>query len=285
MINTRYISVNSKPTPLQSMVIASSTSLICVNMTHPIEIVKTRLQVGQFNIKHMIKTEGISSFWKGIQAAWFREALYTSVKLGGYGPIRDYLGVKDGNSPFYLKFFAGSISGSIGAIMGNPFDVLKTQMMTNTDRQIPLGWLMKKINNESGIVGFYRGLETNILRAFVLNGTKMACYDQIKTNIVNKTGWERNDLKCQFTSAIGAGFFMASAVAPVDMVRTRIMNQTVNNQRYTSFIDATTKIYKKEGVASFYRGFLPLWGRFAPQATLQLVIFDNFLEFFGFDGI
>ena len=277
--------IKTKPTPLQSMGIACSTSLICVNMTHPIEIIKTRLQVGNFNMKQMIKNEGMLSFWKGIQAAWCREALCTSAKLGGYGPIRDWLGVKDGNSPFYLKFIAGSISGSIGAVMGNPFDVLKTQMMTNTERQVPLGWLMKTIYIGNGIRGFYRGLETNILRACVLNGTKMACYDQIKTNVVDKTGWERNDLKCQFTSATGAGFFMSSAVAPFDMVRTRIMNQPTDKKIYNGFIDATTKIYKTEGFISFYRGFFPMWGRFAPQATLQLVIFDNLLEFCGFDSI
>lgn len=277
--------IRSKPTPLQSMGFACSTSLICVNFTHPIEIVKTRLQVGEFNMEHMIKTEGVVSLWKGIRAAWCREALCTSAKLGGYGPIRDYLGVKGADSPFYLKFIAGSLSGSIGAIMGNPFDIMKTQMMTNTERQIPLGWLMKKIYNENGIGGFYRGLKPNILRAVVLNGTKMACYDQIKTSVVNKTEWNRNDLKCQFTSATGAGFFMSTAVAPFDMIRTRIMNQPVDKKIYNGFIDTATKIYKTEGVASFYRGFFPMWGRFAPQATLQLVIFDNILEMCGFDAV
>ena len=35
-----------------------------------------------------------------------------------------------------------------------------------------------------GIAGFYRGIEANVMRAMVLNGTKMACYDQIKGEIV-----------------------------------------------------------------------------------------------------
>lgn len=42
-----------------------------------------------------------------------------------------------------------------------------------------------------GISGFYRGLEANIMRACVLNGTKMACYDTIKGHVVEATGWTR----------------------------------------------------------------------------------------------
>jgi hypothetical protein len=34
------------------------------------------------------------------------------------------------NDPsFFLKFAAGSLAGAIGSVVGNPFDVLKTQMM------------------------------------------------------------------------------------------------------------------------------------------------------------
>ncbi len=35
--------------------------------------------------------------------------------------------------------------------------------------------------------GFYRGIDANIMRAMVLNGTKMACYDQIK-GMITKSG-------------------------------------------------------------------------------------------------
>ena len=39
-----------------------------------------------------------------------------------------------------------------------------------------------------GVGGFYRGIDANIMRAMVLNGTKMSCYDQIKGMIV-KSGY------------------------------------------------------------------------------------------------
>ena len=51
------------------------------------------------------------------------------------------------------------------------------------------------------------------------------------------------------------------------------------------FLDALTKIVKEHGPLALYRGFFPIWGRFAPQATLQLVIFDLLRKVAGFDAI
>ena len=273
------------PTALESMGLAGCTALIAVNFTHPIEVCKTRLQVGNFDFKSQMKNEGVLSLWKGIQAAWLREASYTTVKLGGYGPIRNAIGANKKDAPFMLKFSAGALSGSIGSVFGNPFDVMKTMGMANAEKSVPLNKLMGKMYAEQGLSGFYRGITANIARACVLNGTKMACYDQIKGIVVERTGWARKDPRCQFVSAIGAGFFMTCTVSPFDMVRTTLMNQPVDRQVYKGFADAAVKIFKNEGPFAFYRGFFPIWGRFAPQATLQLVIFDNLLNFVGLDAI
>ena len=205
------------------------------------------------------------------------------------------------------------------------------------------------------------------MRACVLNGTKMACYDSIKGLIVSKTGWSRGDVRCTFTSAVRqrhrhagtraaltdlvcscyhsrwypfqvcAGFFMTCTVAPFDMLRTTLMNQPTDRKIYNGYVcsrpraaagsvhpccswvhfrgllhvffvclfsffsslcssvrstswldrffDAATKIVKEHGPLAFYRGFFPIWGRFAPQATLQLVIFDMLRKLAGFDAI
>jgi len=95
---------------LASMGLAGTTALIAVNFTHPIETWKTRLQVNpKFSVLGMIKQDGFFSLWKGIQAGWLREASYTTIKLGAYGPIRDAIGANKKDAPFLLKFAAGSL--------------------------------------------------------------------------------------------------------------------------------------------------------------------------------
>jgi len=104
------------------------------------------------------------------------------------------------------------------------------------------------------------------MRACVLNGTKMACYDSIKGLIVSKTGWSRGDVRCTFTSAVRqshrhagtraaltdlvcscyhsrwypfqvcAGFFMTCTVAPFDMLRTTLMNQPTDRKIYNGYV-------------------------------------------------
>ena len=44
----------------------------------------------------------------------------------------------------------------------------------------PVSKAAAELFKSQGIQGFYRGIEANVMRAMVLNGTKMACYDQIK---------------------------------------------------------------------------------------------------------
>ena len=134
-----------------------------------------------------------------------------------------------------------------------------------------------------GISGFYRGIEANVMRAMVLNGTKMACYDSIK-GLIKQSKLVPEGLATQFCSAFGAGFFMACTVSPFDMVRTRLMNQPPDAKIYSGFLDCIIKIIAKDGPGGLYAGFIPIWARFAPTTTLQLIIFEQIKPIFGVEG-
>ena len=136
-----------------------------------------------------------------------------------------------------------------------------------------------------GVSGFYRGIDSNIARAMVLNGTKMACYDQSKGYVVAITGLSKQSIVTQFLSAVAAGFFMTCTVSPFDMVRTRLMNQPVDAKLYNNAIDCVVKIAKNEGPLTFWRGFMPIWSRFAPTTTIQLVIFEQLRGLMGMKSI
>lgn len=62
------------------------------------------------------------------------------------------------------------------------------------------------------------------------------------------------------------------------------MNQPVDAKIYNGFLDCATKIIAKDGVRGLYAGFIPIWARFAPTTTLQLVIFEQIKPFFGVEG-
>lgn len=271
------------------VVCAGGAAVITVTFIHPMDVVKTRLQVSGSggagrnyaalgiggSVKVIAQEEGITAFWKGINAAWLRESSYTSLRLGLYKPCKQILGADQPGASFVTMFAAGSLAGAIGSLAGNPFDVLKTSMMAAEGAEAPsIVTSAQALYANQGITGFYRGLEANVARAMVLNGTKMACYDKIKQTIVGM-GLPKTSIVTQFLSAFGAGFFMACTVAPFDMVRTRLMNQPPDKKIYTGALDCVMKITKAEGPQGFYRGFIPIWMRFAPTTCIQLIIFEQ----------
>ena len=236
-------------------------------------------------VSSLMKNEGPLAFWKGIAFAWGREGSYASIKLGAYAPVRDAIGAGSPDAPAYLKFLAGAITGGAGSIVGNPFDVMKTLAQANKGKSLPLTTLVGNMYHDQGIAGFYRGVGVNIMRACVLNATKMGCYDIAKGKVATATGWARKDPKTVFCSGMVAGFFMTCTVAPWDMIRTKLMNQPTDQKIYSGFADCLAKTVKEGGVLSLWRGFVPIWARFAPTSTIQLMTIEALYNIFGFKSI
>jgi len=279
------LATSGAPGLLSQIGMAGTAAVITVTFIHPIDVVKTRIQISSEygalgmggTVKKIISSEGAAALWKGVNAAWLREASYTSLRLGLYEPCKIAFGcTTPENTTFIKKFGAGSAAGALGSLAGNPFDVLKTKMMASEGKKLPsIMDTGRDLFKNQGIGGFYRGIDSNVARAMVLNGTKMACYDEMKGYVVAFTGLPKTHLGVQFLSAVSAGFFMTCTVSPFDMVRTRLMNQPADAKIYSNALDCFAKIIKNEGPATLWRGFLPIWSRFAPTTTLQLVIFEQ----------
>ena len=237
-------------------------------------------------VKKIVGAEGATALWKGVNAAWLRESSYTSLRLGLYEPCKIAFGcTTPETTTFIKKFAAGSAAGALGSLAGNPFDVLKTKMMASEGAVPSISGTAKELLSKQGISGFYRGIDSNVARAMVLNGTKMACYDQAKGVVVSTTGLPKSHLLTQFLSAASAGFFMTCTVSPFDMVRTRLMNQPADAKIYNNAADCFVKIVKNEGPLTLWRGFLPIWSRFAPTTTIQLVIFEQLRVVLGMKSL
>ena len=77
---------------------------------------------------------------------------------------------------------SGAIAGAIGSCAGSPFDMMKIRMMSYEGvEKRGLGSFMGEIYRSKGLVGFYTGFSTNIMRNCVFNAAKMLSYDTTKT--------------------------------------------------------------------------------------------------------
>jgi hypothetical protein len=108
--STSTTNVLRTPALLESIALGGTACVFTVNFTHPIELVKTRMQVSGNTIGTTISStlskEGIGAFWKGIAWAWGREGSYASIKLGAYAPVRDAIGAGNKDCKFiYLYYY------------------------------------------------------------------------------------------------------------------------------------------------------------------------------------
>lgn len=84
---------------LKNVFCAGAAAVFTVTFIHPIDVVKTRMQIAPKGkgglgevISDAMKEEGPGAFYKGIGPAWLREASYTSLRLGLYEPVKALVG-------------------------------------------------------------------------------------------------------------------------------------------------------------------------------------------------
>lgn len=75
------------------------------------------------------REEGIKKgIGKGYVGSLLRELTTTTIRLGLYKPIKEFLGEKDPKTtPIWKRFLSGAIAGGISSILSNPADLLKTK--------------------------------------------------------------------------------------------------------------------------------------------------------------
>jgi solute carrier family 25 aspartate/glutamate transporter 12/13 len=85
---------------------------------------------------------------------------------------------------------------------------------------------------------------------------------QVGTEVIAGRGALQDILHSAYNFCLGgvAGGIGASAVYPIDLVKTRMQNQrsaVVGELLYKNSIDCAKKVYKNEGLRGFYRGLPP----------------------------
>ena len=64
---------------------------------------------------------------------------------------------------------------------------------------------------------------------------------------------------CRFAAIQAAGAIALCAAHPIRTVQARMAVSAGSDDEYSGARECTTALYETEGVAGFYRGFLPAW--------------------------
>lgn len=137
----------------------------------PFELIKTNLQTTTTKnplvvCKNLYSSNGIKGLYRGFGMTCFRQSINQASNFTVYHEIRKKI-IKDDVNPSFYKFtLAGFVSGSIGPLLNNPFDVVKTRYMNpsyNSKYNNPYHAL-KDIFKTEGPLTLYKGLGLRIIR-------------------------------------------------------------------------------------------------------------------------
>lgn len=139
-------------------------SLLIVN---PTDVLKSRVQLKMHKrpwlcLQHLIQREGLLGLWKGASTTILRQSTNQVTTFLGMYYLKTYIWEKQS---LMQSFISGFLSGSIGPILNNGMDVVRTRRMTSeTQIQKSLFPHMYEIVKKEGFSSLYSGLSLRITR-------------------------------------------------------------------------------------------------------------------------
>uniref|UniRef100_A0A8C6KTR2 Solute carrier family 25 member 30 n=1 Tax=Nothobranchius furzeri TaxID=105023 RepID=A0A8C6KTR2_NOTFU len=284
-------SINWKP-----FVFGGLASVTAECGTFPIDLAKTRLQVqGQVGdskyreiryrgmLHAMLRVgreEGLRALYSGIAPAMLRQASYGTIKIGTYQSFKRLLVDRPEDETLLTNVSCGVLSGVISSSIANPTDVLKIRMQAQGN--VIQGSMMGNfihIYQEEGTRGLWKGVSLTAQRAAIVVGVELPIYDITKKHLI-RSGYMGDTVCTHFLSSFVCGLAGALASNPVDVVRTRMMNQR-GGALYQGTLDCLLQTWRLEGFMALYKGFFPNWLRLGPWNIIVSFQPSQFLLLFG----
>lgn len=171
----------------------------------------------------------------------------------------------------------GAVSGPANVIAGfgagateslfavTPFESIKTQLIDDRKRAVPRmrGFLHGTgvIYREKGLRGFFQGLVPTTARQAANSAVRFSSYTSLKQLAQSYASpGEKIGVLGTFGLGAAAGTITVYATMPLDTVKTRMQSLEARKE-YRNSLDCVVKIFKNEGVLTFWSGAVPRLGR------------------------
>jgi dicarboxylate transporter 10 len=263
-----------------------SASCFAACVTHPLDLVKVRLQTQQHHgvqrnmvqmFVHVAKDDGARGLYRGLSAALLRQATYSMTRFGVYEELKDKFTGSTSRPSFLALVGMACTSGFLGGIAGNPGDIINVRMQH--DAALPpeqrrnyknaLHGLVR-IAREEGVGSLWRGVWPNSTRAVLMTASQLATYDGFKRALLEHTPLEDN-LTTHFTASVLAGFVATTVCSPVDVIKTRVMSSSDPK----GIGHLLKEIYRHEGLKWMFRGWVPSFIRLGPHTILTFLFLEQ----------
>lgn len=132
---------------------------------------------------------------------------------------------------------------------------------------------LKNMLKEGGVVGLWRGNGINVIKIAPESAIKFAAYEQCKRIILGDRKGATLEMYERFMAGAMAGSISQTAIYPLEVMKTRLALRKTG--QYKGIADAAHKIYAREGLRSFYKGYIPNILGIIPYAGIDLAVYET----------
>ncbi|KAK7035662.1 ODC2-mitochondrial 2-oxodicarboxylate carrier [Favolaschia claudopus] len=282
-----------KPLPFVANFAAGAIAGISEILTfYPLDVVKTRMQLETGKARHglfgtfnsIIKEEGFGRLYRGLVPPLLLEAPKRAVKFASndfWG--KTYLNYSgESKMTQNLSILTGCSAGATESFVVVPFELVKIKMQDKTSTFKGPMEVVRHIVRTNGVLGLYAGMESTFWRHVWWNGGYFGCIFQVRS-LMPKAETPQATLFNNFVSGSIGGLAGTILNTPIDVVKSRI--QSVNKvpgvtPKYNWTYPALVTIFREEGPAALYKGFVPKVLRLAPGGGVLLLVVEFTLGVF-----
>ncbi|KAI8887785.1 mitochondrial carrier [Backusella circina FSU 941] len=274
---------------LKHSIAGAGAGIVSSVVTCPLDVAKTRLQnqgksiPGEKIYKGTLGTlsriwqeERVRGLYRGLGPTILGYLPTWAIYFTAYDYCKNHWADELGHDKEWLLHIISAMSaGAASTISTNPLWVIKTRLMTQSDRTAyrykSTIHAFATIARQEGYRGFYKGLGPSLIGVSHV-ALQFPLYEKLKV-MFGVGDFASGSTSILLASALSK---MAASIAtyPHEVIRTRLQNQTIKPYKYKGIVHAIKIISVEEGMRGFYKGLTTNLVRTVPSSAMTILTYE-----------
>ncbi|KAJ2632320.1 S-adenosylmethionine transporter, partial [Coemansia sp. RSA 1287] len=241
------------PNMTQCLVAGGFAGMAVDTALYPLDTIKTRLQARN----GFIASGGFRGIYSGLSSAIIGSAPGASMFFLTYEQIKSSLSSLPAQQQPFVHMFAASAGEVAACLVRVPTEVIKQRLQTRHHNT--LKGAVQGTYAAEGLLGFYRGYLTQVVREIPFTCIQFPIYEYLKLAYARRMGRPIRSYEAAMCGSV-AGGIAAAVTTPLDVVKTRVMLSTKGvgqSPEYSGIVATLSRIAREEGARALFSGIVP----------------------------
>lgn len=270
-------------TVAESLICGAVARSVQVVTMYPVDTIKTRVQFSRAAsasaLARLRDATLAGSLWRGTAPSLLGQIPFGMVTFGALEASRSALRERFPDAPAWATTaVAATIGDTLGALWLTPAEVVKQK--TQAGVASSAGAAARSILADRGLRGFYQGVGPCLSRDVPFRIVQFALFEAWKDAYAERIGRPVSPMENLLLGA-AAGTSAAAMTTPLDVVRTRMMAQTVGAPgAFKNGFECMARTIASEGPSAMFRGLAPRCMLIGPSSAIFFLAYEATKGFF-----